>query len=194
MNVAPTILEGRALRLEPLAAAHAADLARHADREIFRYLLSAPEPFDERGFKRYIEAQIAQPARVAFAIRLREIDQCIGSSSYLDIRPEHRGLEIGHTWIARPWHGTHVNAELKLLMLRHAFDEQGCVRVQLKTDGRNLHSQRAMEKLGCVREGVLRKHVILPDGFVRDTVMYSITDAEWPRVRDGLIGRLSYDP
>ena len=103
---------------------------------------------------------------------------------YLDIRAKERGLEIGFTWLAKALQGTQVNPECKYLLLRHAFEEQHALRVQLKTDGRNKQSQRAIEKLGAVREGVLRKHMIMPDGYVRDTVMYSITERQnWPAGR-----------
>lgn len=94
----------------------------------------------------------------------------------------------------RSFQGTSVNPECKYLMLRHAFEDWGAMRVQLKTDRRNLQSQRAIEKLGAVREGVLRKHMLLPDGYERDTVMYSIIDDEWPAIRDRLIERLGYTP
>ena len=108
--------------------------------------------------------------------------------------PKHRGLEIGFTWIAKPHQGTLVNPECKYLLLRHAFDDQHAMRVQLKTDLRNVQSQGAIEKLGAVREGVLRKHIIRPDGYLRDTVMYSITAEEWPAVRAKLEQRLGYVP
>ena len=125
---------------------------------------------------------------------LRDTGQAVGVSSYTDVRPEHRGLEIGGTWIGRTYQRTAVNPECKYLMLRHAFENLGAVRVQLKTDSRNTQSQRAIEKLGAQKEGVLRKHIILPDGYVRDTVMYSITVEEWPEVRVGLEDRLGYTP
>ncbi len=115
-------------------------------------------------------------------------------TSYLDIRPQDRALEIGFTWVAKPYQATAVNPECKYLLLRHAFEEQGAVRVQLKTDLRNLQSQAAIAKLGAVREGVLRKHMVMPDGHVRDTVMYSVTNDEWPAVRRRLEERLGYAP
>ena len=113
---------------------------------------------------------------------------------YLDIRPQDRALEIGFTWIGKPYQRTPVNPECKYLLFRHAFDDQQAVRVQLKTDLRNVQSQRAIEKLGAVREGVLRKHMIRPDGYMRDTVMYSVTADEWPEVRARLEKRLGYIP
>jgi RimJ/RimL family protein N-acetyltransferase len=125
---------------------------------------------------------------------LAETGQAVGVTSYLDIRAKDRGLEIGFTWLARQHQGSRVNPECKFLLLRHAFDGLAAVRVQLKTDSRNLQSQRAIEKLGAVREGVLRKQMVMPDGYVRDTVMYSVTHDEWPRVRELLAERLGYVP
>ncbi len=191
MSANPKTLIGDAVRLEPLVARHAADLALAARPELFRFLLDRPAAWDALGFESYIARALAMPNRAAFAIVDQRQARAVGSTSFLDIRPEHRGLEIGHTWIAKSAQGTRVNPEAKLLLLRHAFESLGCVRVQLKTDARNEHSQRAMAKLGCVREGVLRRHMILPDGFVRDTVMFSITDSEWPTVRAALLARLA---
>ncbi|HZU12428.1 MAG TPA: GNAT family protein [Chloroflexota bacterium] len=195
MEVGPVTLQGRSLRLEPLAAFHAADLLRVAgDRRTFDYMFSAPPSWNEEGFRTYIRGLAAMENQVALAMVREDTGEAIGVSTYLDIRPSHRGLEIGSTWIGPPYQGTFVNPEAKFLMLRHAFDDLGAVRVQLKTDGRNLHSQAAIRKLGAVYEGTLRKHIILPDGFIRDTVMFSITAEEWPAVREGLIHRLGYRP
>jgi len=195
MNVEPIVLQGRGLRLEPLAARHAADLARAAEPEVFRYLLDSPAVFgDAAATEAYIERQRAGADRVPFAIVDLASARAVGSTSYMTIRPRHRGLEIGHTWLARSAQGTHVNPEAKFLLLRHAFERLGCLRVELKTDGRNLQSQRAMTRLGCVREGVLRRHMVLPDGFVRDTVMFSLLAEEWPKVREQLTARLGYAP
>ncbi len=194
VQVAPITLTGRAVRVEPLAPAHAADIAAVIELESMRYLLDRPAGRELGAVEQYIERQLADSSRVAFAIVDLASSRVIGSTSYMDIRPLHRGLEIGHTWLSRSVQGTHVNPETKFLLLRHAFEKLGCVRVQLKTDGRNQQSQGAMIKLGCTREGVLRRHVILPDGFVRDTVMFSIVDSEWPALRDKLASRLGYTP
>jgi len=115
----------------------------------------------------------------------------IGSTSYLDIRPQHRGLEIGRTWIGKRWQGTVVNPESKYLLLRHAFESLGAVRVQFKTDANNIRSQRAIEKLGARREGVLRRYQVRSNGCHRDSVMYSIIDEEWPEVKARLEARLA---
>ncbi|HTF90240.1 MAG TPA: GNAT family protein, partial [Planctomycetota bacterium] len=153
-----------------------------------------PAAADIASLGAYIVRQLSQPDRIAFAIVDAASGRALGTSSCLNIRPAHRGLEIGHTWLASAAQGTRVNPEAKFLLLRHAFETLGCLRVELKTDARNEQSQRAMVKLGCTREGVLRKHMVLPDGFVRDTVMFSIVDTQWPQVRESLILRLGYTP
>ncbi|MEO6710361.1 MAG: GNAT family protein, partial [Planctomycetota bacterium] len=194
MDIAPLVLHGRSLRLEPLEGKHAADLAAVSEPDIFRYLLDRPAAADIHSLEDYIARQVSQPERIAFAIVDTASARAVGTSSYLNIRPAHRGLEIGHTWLARVARGTQVNPEAKFLLLRHAFETLGCLRVELKTDARNEQSQRAMVKLGCTREGLLRKHMVLPDGFVRDTVLFSIVETEWPLVREALTLRLGYTP
>lgn len=191
MKVEPLTLRGRFVQLEPLALRHAADLAHTGSPELFRYMSHSPASLDEAGLARYIAEATASPERIAFAIVDLARDQAVGTSSYFDIRAAHRGLEIGHTWIALSAQGTRVNPEAKLLLLEHAFERLGCIRVQLKTDSRNEQSQRAMLKLGCVREGILRKHMVMPDGHLRDTVLFSITNEEWPAVRSRLEARLN---
>lgn len=193
MIVQPIVLEGRVIRLEPLAYPHAIGLLQHATPEIFRYHATQPE-ISLRGFKKQINQLNKLPDWLPFAIIYRETGKTIGMTCYLDIRPAHRGLEIGSTWIGVEHQGTKVNPEAKYLMLRHAFEALAALRVQLKTDLRNLHSQRAIEKLGALREGVLRKHMIVCDGHIRDTVMYSITVEDWPHVKEGLETRLGYAP
>jgi RimJ/RimL family protein N-acetyltransferase len=193
MQIRPITLEGRAVRLVPLAVEHAAELADISPPDLFVYHFP-PREFTPAGFAELIGFLTTAPGYCPFAILERATGRIAGATAFLDIRPEHRGLEIGFTWIAEPWQGTAVNPESKYLLLRHAFDDQQAVRVQLKTDLRNVHSQRAIEKLGAVREGVLRKHMIRPDGYVRDTVMYSIIAEEWPGVRKGLEERLGYVP
>jgi RimJ/RimL family protein N-acetyltransferase len=124
-----------------------------------------------------------------------QVDQAsgrgVGRTTFMNISRRDRGLEIGGTWLGRPWQRTGINTEAKYLLLRHAFEELGAVRVQLKTDARNLRSQAAIERLGAVREGVLRQHMLVRDGFIRDTVMYSIIDMEWPAVKKRLEMRMT---
>jgi RimJ/RimL family protein N-acetyltransferase len=118
-----------------------------------------------------------------FAVTLLENRAAIGSTRYLNIDPENRSVEIGGTWYGVHYQRTGVNTECKYLLMQYAFEELGCVRVQLKTDSRNIASQRAIERLGAVKEGVLRNHMILPDGTLRDSVFYSVIDTEWPVVK-----------
>jgi RimJ/RimL family protein N-acetyltransferase len=187
----PTALTGDKIRLEPLEARHAPDLARQVSPETFRYFSSDCIPGPETvSMLRYIESMTKWPTVGPFAVVLAASGVAIGSSCYLDIRTEHLGVEIGATWYGDDYHGTFVNPECKLLLLRHAFSE-GYERVQLKTDGRNLRSQAAIAKLGAKLEGVLRKHIQMPDGFIRDSVMYSIIRSEWPAVEASLRARLN---
>jgi RimJ/RimL family protein N-acetyltransferase len=193
MDVQPITLAGRVARLEPIDQRHADDLAAAATPDLFTYHFPPPALTPE-GFRAQIARSHERPNWMPFAIVLVETGRAVGVTAYLDIRAKDRGLEIGFTWLAKHLHGSLVNPECKFLLLRHAFERLGAVRVQLKTDSRNVQSQRAIEKLGAVREGVLRKHMVLPDGHVRDSVMYSITDDQWPEVREVLIARLGYEP
>ncbi len=189
----PITLTGRAARLEPLSLEHAEALAAAATPDLFTYHFP-PREFTPDGFREAIAYFLTLPAFCPFAIVATEHGRAVGMTSYLDIRPKDRGLEIGFTWVAKPYQGTAVNPECKYMLFRHAFEEQGAIRVQLKTDLRNLQSQAAIAKLGAVREGVLRKHMIRPDGYQRDSVMYSVTCDEWPAVKQKLAERLGYAP
>lgn len=189
MNIQPVTLSGHTVRLEPLARHHAADLAEAADADIFTYHGLQPE-ISQSGFEAYIDTLLSRANMVPFAQVLIETRRAIGSTTYMDIQNAHRGVEIGNTWIGRAHQGTQVNPEAKYLLLCHAFEAQQAIRVLLKTDSRNLQSQRAIEKLGGIKEGVLRNHMIMPDGYFRHTVMYSITDTEWPAVKARLEARI----
>ena len=187
-------LEGRHVRLEPLAEVHVAALARHAsDMEIWRYM---PVPGRDgiavltAWYERLQRARAGGNALV-FATIACETGQAIGGTSMQDISVENRSLEIGATWLSPTVWRTVVNTECKLLLLRHAFDVLGCNRVQLKTDSRNLRSQAAIERLGAKKEGVLRSHMVMPDGHLRDSVYYSIIRPEWAGVRAALERRLA---
>jgi RimJ/RimL family protein N-acetyltransferase len=191
---APTTLRGRLVVLEPLEARHAADLfAAFAEgRDVWRWLPFAP-PASTDELEAAIGAQLvmqAQGAVVAFAQTEPATGRAVGVTTYLNIAVRDGGIEIGGTWIGRRWQRTGLNTEAKLLLMTHAFEELDAVRVQLKTDGRNVQSQTAIARLGAVREGVLRKHMRLWDGFVRDTVMYSVLADEWPAVKARLEGLL----
>ncbi|MBX3357460.1 MAG: GNAT family N-acetyltransferase [Phycisphaeraceae bacterium] len=195
----------RTIRLVPLEAHHAVDLFTVADKELFRHSMQAPPEWSVRGFELELTKVISLPGTVAFAIVLacddrdKRAGQAIGRTTFMDIKPEHRGLEIGRTWIGRAYHGTRANPEAKYLMLRHAFESLSptAIRVQLTTNGTNMHSQAAIAKLGAVREGVLRKARIMPAALdrtepaVRDWVHYSIVDDEWLGVKAQLERRLS---
>jgi len=192
----------RTIRLEPLEAKHAPDLFAVADKELFRHTMQAPAEWSVRGFEQELEKVRAMPGVVPFAMVLRESGRAIGRSTYMDIKPEHRGIEIGRTWIGRKYHRTRVNPEAKFLMLRHAFERLSptAIRVQLTTNGTNVHSQTAIAKLGAVREGVLRNARIMPpaldrtEPLVRDWVFFSILEAEWPAVKARLLERLAALP
>lgn len=192
LTVEPVVLYGRYVRLEPAAKHHAESLASHATPETFQHFVTGQPPtYDRDGLEDYISSLANRPDLQSFAVVLQATDEAIGMSSYLDIRAAHRGLEIGMTWYGAPYRGTVVNPESKLLLLGHAFETLNCVRVQLKTDARNKVSQAAIRKLGAKFEGVLRQHGVMPDGYIRDTVMYSILPEEWPSVKANLEERVA---
>ena len=193
MNPAPIVLKGENARLEPLDAKHAAGLfAIGQDERIWRYLLrpKLESVADALSFVEDALRMAATGSQLPFAIIDQKSNLVAGSTRYLDIRPNDRAIEIGSTWLGREFQRTAINTECKYLLLRHAFEDLGAVRVTLKTDGRNEQSQRAIERLGAVREGVLRKHMALWDGYIRDTVYYSILDSEWPEIKQRLEGFL----
>ncbi len=190
--VEPATLEGRVIRLEPLSFEHAAELLVAAqDEEIWRYTLDDPRTAD--AMHSYIVTALreqAQGTALPFAVRHLASGKTIGSTRYAAITRPHRGVEIGWTWYDRAHWRTAVNTEAKYLLLRHAFERLNCLRVELKTDGRNIRSQRAIERLGAMREGALRSKVIMRDGYRRDSVYFSILDYEWPEVKARLEGWL----
>ncbi|GAC1614412.1 MAG: GNAT family protein [Candidatus Dormibacteraceae bacterium] len=188
----PISLPGRSIRLEPLAPAHAGDLrAAAGDSQMWRWFpadLSTTEGFDE-----WLAAALGAAeggSEIPFAVVDTTSGQAIGSTRYLDISAAHRGVEVGWTWYARPAWGTAANPESKLLLLRHAFEDWGAIRLCLKTDSLNVHSRAAIEKLGARHEGDLRNHRIRRDGTFRHSSHYSILDSEWPGVRLALEERL----
>jgi len=188
----PITLEGATTRLEPLSLDHAEELLRAAKSpDTFKHFSRYPNPWNVDGCKAFLAMLIDDLTVVPFCIVDRATNQRIGVTTFLDIRPAHKGCEIGWTWLASTHRGTRTNPEMKRLMLAHAFDDKGAIRVQLKTDLRNLQSQRAIEKLGAKKEGVLRENIIMMDGYRRSTVMYSILATEWPSVRTMLDARLA---
>jgi RimJ/RimL family protein N-acetyltransferase len=184
LRIEPVTLEGRIVRLEPLSFSHADGLWEAGNYEqIWTYMTTSFEKRED--VDRYLEAALAAReagTELPFAIIDRASNRVIGSTRFGNISRHDRGLEIGWTWLTPSVWKTAVNTECKWLLLRHCFEELGCIRVQLKTDSRNLNSQRAIERIGGVREGVLRNHMILRDGYVRDSVYFSILDREWPGV------------
>ena len=184
-------LAGRHVRLEPIEERHRDDLLAAAaeDPDTFRYTLAQLWRGAD-AWPAYL-ADALQPGFVTWATMLAEDGRAIGSTRFGDISPADGRLEIGWTWIAPSQQRTAANTEAKLLQLTYAFEELGASRVALKTDARNERSQRAIERIGGVREGVLRHHMRLPDGHLRDTVYYSILADEWPAVRARLEQRLT---
>lgn len=186
MRVEPVVLTGETLRLEPLRQEHAQGLYnRGRSAGDWSYMPRACF-IDMADTRQWIDEAIAAPGQLPFAIVEKAKGKVIGSTRYLNIRPEHRCLEIGWTWLGQQWQRTAANTEAKLLLLCHAFDRLGCVRVEFKTDARNARSQRALERIGATREGVLRKHMIVQGNFARDSVYFSVIDSDWPRVRERL--------
>jgi RimJ/RimL family protein N-acetyltransferase len=188
MLVEPCVLEGRRVRLEPLNLDHWPRLSGIGlDPELWRWTtsrLSTPEDM-----RRYIETATdwqAQGIALPFATVDGSSGQAVGSTRFAAIDRANRRVEIGWTWVAAPWQRTPVNTEAKYLMLRHAFETLGCIRVELKTNSLNLKSRKAILRIGAKEEGVLRNHMINDDGSIRHTVYYSIIDSEWPAVKTRL--------
>lgn len=190
---APIVLQGQHVRLEPLTAAHVSDLlAAGADAEIWQYMPVAP-PASTADMQTIIDAaqrEITAGTQIAFATIDMRTGRAVGSTRYLDIRKHDRGLEIGWTWLAKSAWRTPINTECKYLLLRHAFDDLGALRVQLKTDDRNQRSKTAILRIGARFEGVLRCDRVLWDGFVRDSAFFSVVHHEWPAVRAELERKL----
>ena len=194
MDAQPIVLVGEHVRMEPIGQQHSTDLYEVGkDESIWRYL---PRPAfkDLEDSRAWIGSCIDRRERgldIQFAVVHGAEERAIGSTGYLDIDRPNRALEIGMTWYGVDYQRTAVNTECKYLMLRHAFDDLGALRVCLKTDHRNERSQRAIERIGALRDGVLRNHRIAWDGANRHSVYYSIIDSEWPGVKARLEERLA---
>ncbi len=186
MNIIPVVLEGRVVRLEPLRLEHVEQLyAVSQEPTIWRYM-PYQQPTTVQEMERWIRIALRaqdEGKELPFATIERETGRIVGSTRYLNIVPNDRGLEIGSTWLTGTVRRTGINTECKYLLLGHAFETLGAIRVQFKTDSRNETSWRAIERLGAVKEGVLRNHMIMPDGYYRHSVYYSILDSEWPTIK-----------
>ena len=190
-NLGPCILEGKFVKLEPLRRHHKDALALAAGKLDFGWALTPL--LSKKDVDKRIDDTLALERKgqgYAFAVLLKKENRVVGSTSYFGVVPEHKRLEIGYTWYEQKLWGTFVNPESKLLLLQHAFDDWHANRVQISTDVKNIHSQRAITKLGAKFEGTLRSHAIRPDGSIRDTMMYSIISQDWPDVKQGLQKRL----
>ena len=190
-------LHGPTLTLTPITRADAADYRAAAGEppesdEVFRHLRQAP-PVQVADAERIIEEIEADRDRLAYAQRIRATGEFVGTTSFYEISPQWRSVAIGHTWVARRHWRTQVNTESKLIMLTRAFEGLGAERVVWHTDILNLRSQQAIERLGALREGVLRHHRLRLDGSWRDTVQFSMLTAEWPAVRAQLTDRIEHD-
>ncbi len=193
MKIDPVTLSGRHVRLEPLTSAHIEPLfAAAADPELWRWTLTHIASIED--MRDYVDAALAgQRAGTAlpFATLDASTGEVIGSTRFGNIDTSNRRVEIGWTWLRRDRQRTACNTEAKYLMLCHAFDVLGCIRVELKTDALNQQSRTAILRIGAVEEGILRAHLITATGRVRDSAMYSILDREWAGVRESLEVRLS---
>lgn len=192
--ITPLTLEGSTVRLEPIRLGHAQlfwEVAQDAVDEIFRWIPYSVKTLAD--FEALVAKAFAEQEReesVVFATVERASGRVIGSTRFMNIDRTNRRVEIGSTWIAPAWQRTAVNTEAKYLMLRHAFETWGCVRVELKTDALNEKSRNAILRIGAREEGTLRKHVVTWTGRIRDSVYFSILDTEWPAVKSRLEERL----
>ena len=193
----PVTLDGIRVRMEPL------DLSRHfaglleigLDPDLWRWTINFAR--EEADLRHYLETALREQAEgrsLPFATMDKASGRVAGCTRFGNIEPTHRRLEIGWTWVGRPFQRTHVNTEAKFLMLRHAFETLGCLRVEFKTNAKNERSRNAMLRIGCVEEGTFRKHMISDRGERRDTVYFSILDDEWPAVKARLEGLMRSGP
>lgn len=188
--VQPVTLTGKYVRLEPMTMAHVPAMTEIGVGQTFWGFMLYGDMNSADDMQNWVKDILGRAETgtdlpfVAIHLASRRV---AGATRYLNIMPKDRGLEIGGTWYGTDFRRSAVNTECKYLLLQHAFETLGCIRVQLKTDQRNERSQKAIERIGAIREGVLRNHMILPDGRYRDSVFYSILDREWPDVKRRLI-------
>jgi RimJ/RimL family protein N-acetyltransferase len=190
----PVSLTGEHVRLEPMEEKHTDGLAAIGlQASIWEHMLYGEmiTKEDMRVWVRDILSRAKQGTDLPFVVIHLASGKVVGATRYLNMQPDQRGLEIGGTWYGLEYQRTMVNTECKYLLLKYAFETLDCIRVQFKTDSRNIRSQRAIERIGAKREGILRNHMILPDGYYRDSVYYSILEPEWPEVKAALEERLA---
>lgn len=188
MECQPLHLEGTHVSLEPLEQAQIADIRKAAaDGELWKlFFTSVPAPEQTQQWLDTALAMQAQQKAIPFVVREKSENKIVGSTRFCNIDHQHQRLEIGYTWYSQSAQRSGINTECKLLMLTHAFEVLNCIAVEFRTDWFNRRSQAAIERLGAKRDGVLRNHMILPDGRIRDTVVYSILQSEWPGLKKNL--------
>lgn len=192
MNLQPPILDGKRITLVPMAESHITGLAEAAnDPAIHAYMTPLLQLVDVQKFVHQALEEQQAGKGIPFVVFDKQQDKIVGSTRLFDISVEHRHVEIGHTWYNPQVWRTRVNTECKFMLLQYCFETLDLVRVQIKTDLRNERSQAAIARLGAVKEGILRQHRVLHDGYIRDTVFFSIIDKEWPLVKERLEGFLS---
>jgi len=181
------------VRLEPLEVSHIDVLCDVGlDQDLWALTVArATTPEEMLAYVRGALAAQAARTQVALVTIERKSNRVVGSTRFMNIDLANRRVEIGSTWIAKPWQRTVINTEAKYLMLRHAFESWGCVRVEMKTDALNERSRAAIRRIGAVEEGILRRHTVTWSGRIRDTVYYSVLDSEWPRVKVNLETKLT---
>jgi RimJ/RimL family protein N-acetyltransferase len=194
--VTPITLEGNHVRLEPLSESHHEPLcAVGLDPELWKWIPT--QVLNPEQMLRYIRTALAEQERgvsLPFATVHRASGKVIGSTRYLNIDEPHKRLEIGSTWIAKPWQRTAINSEAKYLMMRHAFETVGCNRVEWKTDSLNTQSRNAILRLGAQQEGIFRQHMVTWSGRLRDTVYFSVIAPEWPAIKTALEAKIKAMP
>lgn len=190
--IEPVTLQGRHVRIEPMAEEHLAGLlAAAADGELWKlWYTSVPDPQSMPTWIADALEQRRQSGAMPFVIRRLDTAEVVGATRYFNVAAANRRLEIGHTFYGRSVQRTAINTEAKLLLLAHAFEKLDCVGVELRTHFMNHASRRAIERIGAKLDGVLRSHQVMPDGSLRDTCVYSIISHEWPAVRNNLAFRL----
>jgi RimJ/RimL family protein N-acetyltransferase len=194
MDIRPVTLSGKIVRLEPLTLGHVPNLFSASDPTIWKYMLygDITSETDMENWVRDMLERAESRTDLPFAVIHLGTGKAIGATRYLEIRPQHRGLEIGGTWYGLEYQRTGVNTECKYLLLKHAFETLGCIRVQFKSDSRNEKSIAAIKRIGAKPEGILRNHMMLPDGTLRHSAYFSILDSEWPGVKKMLEEKLGY--